>query len=82
MDEERSKNKKLTEKLNKLQEEKKDLEGAIQQSGGKSLAVKIEEVNEKKDEEVKNLEEEIKRKDEKIQQIMEEKGGLKKSFKV
>lgn len=72
--------KELAEELNKIRKEKENLEEVIRQPSGESLAAEIEEVNEKKDEKVKNLEEEIKRKDEKIQQIMKEKEELKEEF--
>ncbi|MDR1139559.1 MAG: hypothetical protein LBJ80_02320 [Rickettsiales bacterium] len=69
LNEEQLKNKRLAEELKNLQKEKADLEKAIQQPSGKSLADEIEEVNEKKDEEMKQ-------KDKQIQQIMKEKGKL------
>ncbi|MDG7055190.1 MAG: hypothetical protein LJD31_01380 [Wolbachia endosymbiont of Menacanthus eurysternus] len=56
----------LAEELNQLQKE--NLEKAIQQPSGKSLAAEIEEVNEKKDEQ--------------IQQIIKEKGELEEKFQM
>jgi|GEM_PF-2266206 len=72
----------LAEELNQLQKEKEDLEEAIQQPniGGKSLADEMAEVNEKKDEEVRNLEEKIKRKDEEMQQIVKSNQRLERNL--
>ncbi|MCM1002553.1 coiled-coil domain-containing protein [Wolbachia pipientis] len=72
LDEEQLQHKELAKEFNQLQKE--NLEKAIQQPSGKSLADEIEEVNEKKEKE--ELKEKFQMEIERLKQQLEEKEGM------